>query len=186
MNTQLNATENADTELPIGTFMDLLQGSDGLEYERDHWAYEECEYLKEQIDLRNGSMGTAAQIRIPAQFVVREAASRHFRLMEKALHSLRCLFTEKEMVIILNTTCDTVWDWKPGRTVAGMVADDNGVNQLEDLPLDSMLYGLMVKLCDLTAAQNLALVEVCEGVWRSLSGGPLDEMCAKLGMPLAE
>jgi hypothetical protein len=171
----------------MAEFMNLLSADGGAEYERDYWEHRECQYLKEQIDLRNGSLGTSARIQIPAQFVAREAASRLFKLMEFTQYSLRHVFTEKEMVIILNTTCDTVWEWRPGRSsLAGMVADDNGIEHPNLLPKDSLLYGLLVKLSNLTPAQNLALVDVCEGVWRALSGGPLGEMCDKLGMPLAE
>ena len=71
-------------------------------------------------------------------------------------------------------------------SVAGMVADDNGVDSLEELTPDSGLRVLIEKLVELTPAENAALVDVCERVWRSQSGLPLDELCAELGMPLTQ
>jgi hypothetical protein len=67
-----------------------------------------------------------------------------------------------------------------------MVADDNGVESLEELEPESILRKLIEKLAHFSPTQNAALVDVCERVWRSQGGLPLDELCAELGMPLTE
>lgn len=71
-------------------------------------------------------------------------------------------------------------------SVAGMVADDQGVESLDELGLDSILRLLILKLAKLTPTENAALVDVCERVWRSKGGLPLDEMCLEFGMPLTQ
>jgi hypothetical protein len=186
MKTEIASNTDQGSHHSTAVFLNLLLADGGQEYERDFDSVEACDYLTLQLNLRNGSARGANRTPLPSQFVIRQAASRHFNLLQEAVRSLRNVFTEKEMVIMLNTTCGTVWEWYPGCTVAGMVADDNGINDLDDLPSDSALRTLIVKLCKLSNTENLALVDICESVWRSLGNESLDELCAKLGMSLKQ
>ena len=185
MNTENNGQPTANYEAPASRFVEMLHSDGAREYMRDFDSDTRLEYLSKEIAKRIGS--NAAEIpehKVPNQFIIQQAAERYFSLVARATSSLH--FSSQELTIILNTTCCPVWQWHAYQSVAGMVADDNGVESLKELEPDSILRQLIEKLAHFSPTQNAALVDVCERVWRSQSGLPFDELCAELGMPLTD
>ncbi len=185
MNTEINSQSTTDYETPKSQFVKLLQLDGAREYIRDFDIDVRLELLKNEITKRifsNASEITANAV--PNHFVIQQAAERYFSLVTRATLSLH--FSQPEMTIILNTTCSPVWQWHAYSSVAGMVADDNGVESMDELEPDSILRMLIKKLGQLSPTENAALVDICERVWRSQSELPLDELCAELGMPLTD
>jgi len=69
------------------------------------------------------------------------------------------------------------------RTLAGVVADDHGI---ETLDADTAVVRLVRKLVDLTPTQCLALVDVCEQIWRRLSeNSSIAQLAEDCGLTLA-
>lgn len=185
MKTEINNEATIDYETPESKFVEMLHRDGAREYMGDFDSDTRLEYLSQEIAKR--ICAKAAEIpehKVPNHFVIQQAAERYFSLVARATTSLR--FSQRELTIILNTTCSPVWQWHAYQSVAGMVADDNGVESLEELAPDAILRLLIEKLAQLSPTQNAALVDICEMVWRSRSGRPLDELCAELGMPLTE
>ncbi len=185
MNTQAHSQSTIEYEAPKSQFVEMLHLDGAREYIRDFDSDVRLEYLKKEITKRifaNTSEITASTV--PNHFVIQQAAERYFSLITRATRRLH--FSQPEMTIILNTTCSPVWQWHAYSSVAGMVADDNGVEGLEDLEPNSILRLLIQKLAQLSPTENAALVDVCERVWRSHSELPLDELCAELEMPLTD
>lgn len=108
-----------------------------------------------------------------AHFVIEQAAERYFNLINHEMLALDGMFTVDEFATILNTTCNPVWDWAPWMPVSGIVADDNGVCNLNELTVGSPMRILLEKLRKLSASQNVALVDSCERLWRDQGQGPL-------------
>ena len=50
-------------------------------------------------------------------------------------------------------------------SVATMVADGDGIDSIEALPIGSAMRSLLDKLIGLTVLENAALVDACERVW---------------------
>ncbi|WP_374662843.1 hypothetical protein [Inhella sp.] len=76
------------------------------------------------------------------------------------------------MNTILNIECGPIWEWDPTLSVARMVADDQGVRRLKELQEDDPLRILLEKLVKLSPAEDGALVDICERIWRG-HGNPL-------------
>lgn len=185
MKTEINNEATIDYETPASKFVEMLHRDGAREYMGDMDSDRRLGYLEYEVAVRNGTTtGMDSVHKIPDNFVIQQAAERYFSLVDDAKRSLR--FSQQELTIILNTTCSPVWQWYANMSVAGMVADDNGVDSLEELTPDSTLRLLIEKLVELSPAQNAALVDVCERIWRSQSGQPFDELCAELGMPLTD
>jgi hypothetical protein len=185
MNTENNAQSTIDNEIPASKFVEMLQCDGAREYMVDYDSDTRLEYLNQEIAKRIGAKAPdIPEHKVPNHFIIQQAAERYFSLVAQETRSLH--FSRQELTIILNTTCCPVWQWYPYVSVAGMVADDNGVESLEELEPDSILRQLIEKLAHFSPTQNVALVDVCERIWRSQSGLPFDELCAELGMPLTQ
>lgn len=79
---------------------------------------------------------------------------------------LKGRFTSKELITILNCECGPVWQWDINMPVVAMVANDQGVDSLDEAPEGSKLRALLEKLLALSPSENAALVDACERVWR--------------------
>lgn len=183
MTTQINTDSTTDEGMPLSKFTQMLSQDGGREYARDFDSHRRLEFIQEQIASRNDAKAAVVpEHKIPDQFVIQQAAERYFLLVKGALTDLK--FSREEITIVLNTTCGPVWQWDPWGNVAAMVANDNGVEGLKELPPDSTIRLLIEKLIPLTPLQNAALVDFCEKVWRSRNGLPFDELCAEVGLEL--
>ena len=120
--------------------------------------------LATAISTRIGATGSRTVV--PANTVLELAAERYFSLIGRAQSTLRGRFSESEFDVILNVECASIWEWDADLTVATMVADDNGVEALDDLESQSELRELLRKLIELSPLENAALVDACEQVWR--------------------
>jgi hypothetical protein len=103
-----------------------------------------------------------------SRLIVEQAAQRFFELAQNAAQELSGRFTEREWDILLSGEPSPAWNWHRLTTVATMVADDLGIESLDELHPDSELHALLVKLGDLTPLENATLVDACERVWRGL------------------
>jgi len=141
-----------------------LQSNDaGREFIFDFNANVRISELEGQVQCRQGLGHRDGAF--SARFVLEEAGWRYFSLLAAELQDLQGFLTEQELIVILNTTASPVWEWLPGMTLAGVVADDHGI---ESLDADTAVVRLVRKLAKLTPAQCLAVVDVCEQVWRRL------------------
>lgn len=103
-----------------------------------------------------------------SRLIVEQAAQRFFELAKHAADGLRGRFTEREWGLLLSCDPSPAWNWDQRTTVATMVAEDLGIEALDELNPDSELRALLVKLGDLTPLENATLVDACERVWRGL------------------
>lgn len=103
-----------------------------------------------------------------SRLIVEQAAQRFFELAKHAADGLRGRFTEREWGLLLSCAPSPAWNWDQRTTVATMVAEDLGIEALDELHPDSELRALLVKLGDLTPLENATLVDACERVWRGL------------------
>lgn len=103
-----------------------------------------------------------------SRLIVEQAAQRFFELAQHAADGLRGRFTEREWGILLSCEPSPAWNWDRRTTVATMVAEDLGIEALDELHPDSEPRALLVKLNDLTPLENATLVDACERVWRGL------------------
>lgn len=186
MNSEIKNDLTFDNGMPLASFVkDFLSGYDSREYSLDFESHQRGSYLPEQFAARNGSKSAVvAEHLVPNQFVIQQALERYFKLVHDALKDLE--FSREDITIILNTTCGPYWQWDLGHNVASMVADDNGIDSLDELPSDSSMRLLLEKLIPLTQVQNAALVDFCEKFWRTRNNLPFDELCAELGLELVD
>lgn len=118
------------------------------------------------IEARRGTDELNGPARFSSGFILEQAAHRHVMLVEEAQTGLKGKFSDDDFQVILNAECGPIWQWDPLFSVAEMVADDNGVGRLEDLPESGHMRQLLKKLLTLTPLENAALVDACERVWR--------------------
>lgn len=137
-----------------------------LEYQVDFMQHERRMDLLDAVNLRRGSEHLSRPERFSSAFIVEQAAHRHFMLVQDIQARLKGRFTAAEFDVILNCECQPVWQWDTYMPVAAMVADDQGVESLDELPEGSPLRVLLEKLQALTVSQDAALVDACERVWR--------------------
>jgi hypothetical protein len=136
------------------------------EYDLDFDASLRRGALLHHIDERRGAAGVSSRPLFSSGFIAEQAAHRYFMLVESALEGLKGRFTMDEFNTILNAECSAIWNWDIWVSVASMVADDNGIDTLDELVEGSPLRVLLEKLLALTQLENAALVDVCERVWR--------------------
>lgn len=122
--------------------------------------------LLDAVNERRGSEHLTGAERFSSAFIVEQAAHRYFMLVQDIQARLKGRFTAAEFDVILNCECQPVWQWDTYMPVAAMVADDQGVESLDELPEGSPLRVLLDKLQALTVTQDAALVDACERVWR--------------------
>ena len=185
MTTQISIDSAMNDALPQAEFVKLFKDEGGREYFSDFEWHRRLGYLSEQIEIRNGTDDAVGVERvIPNQFVVQQALQRYFTLVNDALKDLK--FSRDDLTIILNTTCGPNWQWDLGHNVASMVADENGIDSLQEISPDSSMRLLLENLIALTQLQNAALVDFCEKFWRARKELPFEELCAKLGLQLVD
>ena len=138
-------------------------------------------FLREAIPMRQGNP-LALQGVFSKAYVLEAAAARCFELMAMELRALDGLLTEDELTAILNATRNPVWSWSYRVSLAGPVADEYGIETLED---ESPMTSLVRKLTQLTSSQSLALVDLCERIWRNPVNRPIRDIAAELGLQLA-
>lgn len=123
-------------------------------------------FLKIRIEARRGNRSRPYS-RLSASYVLQEAAKRHFQLMEVTFEGLRGKFNDVDFEYLLNTNCSTVWRVDHYPDLPGCVLDNLGIyaSTSDDID-DENLSSLIDKLKDLSATEQLALIEACELVWR--------------------
>jgi hypothetical protein len=125
-----------------------------------------CGSLQAAVAQRRGSDDLLTEERYSSVLIVEQAAERFFNLVAMTEPHLRGRFTKEEFGVILNAECTPIWRWDRFTSVATMVADDQGLESLEDLKPGQPLRVLMEKLMELTPLENAVLVDACERVWR--------------------
>ncbi|MDD2811152.1 hypothetical protein [Rhodoferax sp.] len=185
MNTNIETTTSDVQTRESSQFIKLLLQDGAGEYRLDFDHLDRPEKLKAYFAERNGSkfLGVVDQ-KIPDQFVAQQSLERYFGLLELSLKDLQ--FDINELTIIMNTTCGPVWQWQTYDSVASMVADDNGIEDLDELSPGSVLRELLKKLIALSPLQNAALVDFCEKFWRARSDIGFEEQCAALGLTVID
>ncbi len=118
------------------------------------------------VHARRGTDALVGDERFSSGFIVEQAAHRYFMLLDEAQTALKGRFTQDDFQVMLNVECQPTWNWDPAMSVAQMVADDQGIEALEDLSERSQMRQLLEKLLTLTSLENAALVDACERVWR--------------------
>jgi len=165
----------------------LNTGLNGAEKVEDFEGSYRLSYLAQQYAKRSGRRRAVVPEHVfSAQFVLQQAAQRHFSLLAMAVSSISGLFCEREMSVLLNSGCCPVWRYQAGASLAGNVADDLGVEELDELKDGTELKILLQKLIDLTSLQTAALVDLCERFWRSPSNSSLGETFRTMGLELVE
>ena len=142
--------------------------------------------LKYHVQIRNGSTTHPDEKLFSAELIIQLAADRYFELLEIELSSLCGIFTEGDMLTILNTECHPIWNYSPRHSIAGMVADDNGIEEFSDLKDDSEIKSLLEKLIMLTPIQNAALADCCERIWRLKSINSIRDSFENMGLSLVD
>lgn len=163
----------------------LNQGLNGNEENFDLYKEERLEKLEFEYTKRNGAQPIAPDNALSPQFVIQQAAERYFDFVNDAMNEIQGIFTEEEFRIILNCTNTPLISWQHSASFANMVADELGIEALDDLP-DGTIKALLLKLLELKNAQSLALTDLCETYWRAPQSGSLREISENLGMKLAD
>lgn len=165
--------------------MQALQSdsTDGAEWAFDFDRFTRAEALLAETQRRRPYREDAGSF--SAGYTLEVAAQRYFELLNVELLSLQGFLTESELVALLNTTASPVWNWRAGFTLAGVVADDQGIESLED---DTRMGRFVRKLSSLTQSQCLALVDACERIWRDHGAGSesLASSAERCGLHLAK
>lgn len=95
-----------------------------------------------------------------------QASARYFMLLETAAEHLEGRFSSAEFDLLLNAQCTPVWTWEPSYSLADMVADAYGIEELEELDVGNPLRVFLERLLTLSPLENAILVDACEQVWR--------------------
>ncbi len=165
-----NVSKNEMQEIGNMTpFMEMMsKDAVGAEQIYDFYPSGRISAIKKAIKVRNGSERTLdPKNKFSSQFVVEQALERYFDLIRRAVESINSIFTESEVMVILNANCSPVYNNSVGVTVAGMVAADFGIELLSDVSEGSNLHILIEKLIRLSPTQEAALVDMCERYWRN-------------------
>ena len=158
------ATDSADA-FDIVDLNAYLATDEGVSTDGDYnWPVRHGNLVR-AISAREVNREVSDSVVLP-RFVLEQAAERYFMLLDDAAASLKGHFNEAEFSYILNSTCQAIWDWDTCMSVCTMVADDNGVERLDNLEQGSTLHTLLTKLSNLSQVENATLVDACERVWR--------------------
>jgi len=155
----------------------MAQSQPGREMDVDVNSDERSDFLVDEVQLRQGDPSIGSEKHFSIGFVVESACERYFALLRSEESALDGLLSFEDLGVVLNTCCSPVWEWQPGFTIAGALAEDHGV---EDLSEDNPMTRLIRKLSKLTPLQCAALVDVCERIWRTPASASVDE---SLDMP---
>lgn len=142
--------------------------------------------IKNDILIRKPTKSSLDTIPISASLIIEQAAYRYFKILELTQPSLDQKFTIGDIGTILNAECTPIWDYCPYSSIACMVADDNGIESIDELEDDSSMKILLQKLIELTPIQNVTLADICERIWRSKSEKSVSDLCEEMGMSLAD
>jgi hypothetical protein len=165
----------------------LLSTERGAEEAQDFCEEFRMNYLASQYELRNGRARAICEEHIfSAQFVLQKAAERHFELLAHTVGTMNGMFSESEIRALLDSGCGPLWTWRPGISLAGAIADNRGVEDLDELEEGCELKVLLIKLNSLTSPQTLALTDLCERFWRTPSGAPLWDTFESMGLELTQ
>ncbi len=184
--TSKNCAQQADMETTIHTIDDndavmesmcatddasfwAMQSSPaaGAEQRYDFYGDHRLDFLKGEVGERNGMCAVNSPHSVfSARYIVQLAAERHFKMMAYARKSMREKFTKTDIVILLNSAMSSVSELRICLNMATSVADDLGIENLDELPEDSPTRILMDKLLSLTFFQDIALLELTENFWR--------------------
>ena len=181
--------KNLDTQpVNLESFEEeLYSGRKGAEQFMDLEAPFRTDYIAQQYEKRSRrNRAHGPDDVFSSIFVFQQAAERYYPLIDDAVFSMSGIFSEWEMTRLLNTTCGPIWSHQAGTSLAGHVADDMGVEEMDDLEDGSDLKVLLIKLIKLTPLQTAALVDLCERFWRGPMQGSLTEMFEKMGLELTE
>ena len=105
-------------------------------------------------------------LNIPCDVPMVQASARYFMLLETAAEHLKGRFSSAEFDLLLNAQCTPVWTWEPSYSLADMVADAYGIEELEELDVGNPLRVFLERLLTLSPLENAILVDACEQVWR--------------------
>lgn len=180
-----NVDINSDQTPPLTTLDWNWLESNPFRRDFDHFSRNE--YIRKELLIRSGAtnlLGPEEPVPVPVQFVARQVIERYCLLCAWALSHIE--LTSQELTYILNTTCGPYWQWCLDDTVAHMVAGDNGISSLDELPEGSLMRNLLEKLMKLDRLENAALVDFCERFWRTPSEDGFSATCAKLGLTLVD
>jgi len=95
-----------------------------------------------------------------------QASARYFMLLETAAEHLKGRFSSADFHFLLNTQCTPIWSWEPSHSLASIVADEYGIEELEELDAGNPLRVFLERLLTLSPLENAVLVDACEQVWR--------------------
>lgn len=187
MNNSMHDDENAASE--VSSLIQLLSSDQDDHDHESRYCFDDVNrigMIKYNIKIRDGSNLYEERFNVFSHsFVAQQAIERYFDVMKKTLDSIDGLFLESEITLILNTNCGPYWNMHSGNRLSGMLMDDQGIESLNELDEGDELRILIGKLQKLSAAQNMALTDVCERYWRNTSSGKsLFEVFAKLGLCL--
>ena len=184
-----NYINEDDVSREMSPLVELLLSDQG---DHDHeWRYciednDAINKLKKSILMRDGSNEHEERFNIFSHsFITQQAVARYFEVMAATLKSLNEMFSLKQITLILNSNPTPYWDMHSGKTLSSMLIDDQGIESLSDLDGRDDLKLTIQKLQKLTAAQNMALADVCERFWRNTSNGDdYYEIFSNLGLQL--
>lgn len=173
MNTTIQAIDSKDTIEQTyaeddASFWEMLsKPAAGAEQKYDFYAGDSLSFLKSEVEVRSGLTEAISPYGVvSARFTVQQAAKRYFVLMARARDSMSNMFTEDEILRLLNSAMSPVSELRPCSNMATTVADDLNIENLDELAEDSPTRLLMNKLLSLTFIQDAALMELTELFWR--------------------
>lgn len=124
------------------------------------------QFLRGRIEALRGNR-SRPYVRLSAAYVIEEAAKRHLQLMETTFERLVGKFNDADFNLLLNTNCSPVWSVDHYLDLSGCVLDTIRIetSTIEGIE-DDGIRTLIEKLNALSPTEQLAVVEVCERVWR--------------------
>lgn len=166
----------ADSNIADGAIDDEVKDFEHHDFDRE--SRQRLLAAEIQVRVRDGHRGAA----LNETYVIETAAQRCFQLMAMELHALAGFLTESELVDLLNMEPAYVWTWRSGSSLVNAMADTYGIESLDD---ESPMTPLVKKLLKLSPAQDLALLDLCEQIWRGKFDRPIADVAAQLGLELA-
>lgn len=145
-----------------------------------------AEKLLRHYESRKNPTEQANEYPIPIQGVILQGMERYDDLIGQTLEDMQGMFNAEEIRILLSATNAEVTRWSYGRSLASDVADDLGIESLDEVAEDTPLKSLLLKLLELDSTQTLALTDFCERYWRNPQSGDLDDVCESLGLKLRD
>ncbi|TDP84775.1 hypothetical protein EV672_103349 [Aquabacterium commune] len=152
---------NASNTFDSGSVYALLNSADeAISYLSPHDEYVTDRVMNALENRMNDHQG------IPREVPMAQAGARFFALLDNATADMKGRFSPADFTLLLNSECSPIWNWEPSRSLAGQVADDHGVDDLNDLDTDCPVRILIERLMTLSPLENAVLVDACEQVWR--------------------